>query len=383
MWKVDWVDGHKHPSIGTRKPDSVHYAHREGDGDGAVRSVYNIAYIGDLKSQKESGSGDMADDEIAHMLDFLGTLARVQTWRRNFVGYLLDGEYIVFLSATFDPSPLPGEAPLMVRKSFSGYKMYSPAKLDSPSHHLRLQTSVLQSDPLPLRGDGGLFLRGLMLADLGTTRCDLPRVTLAPSATPALAPRPVKLNSILGVGSTSVVFRALIDGGVCAVKCVRGDGGMAHHEKRILKHLRSFGVTGIAGLAFEAVELTAIITSPVGEALAISADGVRAALSICRLGCPNFAGVPSLITGQIFDSVVDTLVQAHACGVIHGDPRLSNLAVCIADAPMVGVTGVADPAVRPLAGLTAGLLLDWLRPLGTQRFCCRRRWRICLVELCL
>lgn len=116
LWKVNWVDGHKHASIGTRKPDSVHYAHRDGDGDGAVRSVYNIAYIGDLKSQKESGSGDMVDDEIAHMLDFLGTLARVQTWRRSFVGYLLDGEYIVFLSATFDPSPALGEAPLLVRK---------------------------------------------------------------------------------------------------------------------------------------------------------------------------------------------------------------------------------------------------------------------------
>jgi hypothetical protein len=87
-WKVNWVDGHKLHTIGPRKPDCVHYAHRVGDGDGAERSTFNIAYLGDWKSQKATGSGDVTEEELAHLLDFLMALARVQTWRRRFVGYL-------------------------------------------------------------------------------------------------------------------------------------------------------------------------------------------------------------------------------------------------------------------------------------------------------
>ena len=112
-WKVNLVDGHKMHTIGRRKPDNVHYARRAGDGDGAVQSEYNIAYVGDWKSQKATGSGDMTEDELAHMIDFLMELARVQPWRRRFVGYLLDGLYVVFLSATFDPRSA-GEGPILV-----------------------------------------------------------------------------------------------------------------------------------------------------------------------------------------------------------------------------------------------------------------------------
>jgi hypothetical protein len=116
-WNVNWVDGHKICSIGPRKPDCVNYAHRAGDGDGAVRSEFNIAYLGDWKSQKATGSGDMAEEELAHLLDFLMALARVQVWRRRFVGYLLDGTYVVFLSATFEPGRTPGSPPVLVRRS--------------------------------------------------------------------------------------------------------------------------------------------------------------------------------------------------------------------------------------------------------------------------
>ena len=113
LWKVNWVDGHKLHTIGRRKPDGVHYAHRAGDGDGAVQSEFNIAYVGDWKSQKMTGSGDMTEDELAHMIDFLMELAHVQPWRRRFVGYLLDGLYVVFLSATFEPGSASG-APVLV-----------------------------------------------------------------------------------------------------------------------------------------------------------------------------------------------------------------------------------------------------------------------------
>ena len=60
-----------------------------------------------------TGSGDMTEDELAHMIDFLMELAHVQPWRRRFVGYLLDGLYVVFLSATFEPGSASG-APVLV-----------------------------------------------------------------------------------------------------------------------------------------------------------------------------------------------------------------------------------------------------------------------------
>ena len=111
-WKVNWVDSHKIHTVGRRKPDNVHYAHCAGDV--AVQSEYNIAYVGDWKSEKATGGGDMTQDELARMIDFLVELARVQRWRRRFVGYLLYGVYVVFLSASFEPRSA-GEGPILVR----------------------------------------------------------------------------------------------------------------------------------------------------------------------------------------------------------------------------------------------------------------------------
>lgn len=151
----------------------------------------------------------------------------------------------------------------------------------------------------------------------------------------------VALLEVLGVGSTSVVFRARINGIDCAVKCLQGAGSLAAHELCILRHLRRHAVPGIAGIAYEAVESSVVITSPVGKRLAIRAGDVRAALALHRAHILSRAGKqelrfgglhhpqqlgPVLVNARIFNGAVNSLHRAHCCGVIHGDPRLANLA---------------------------------------------------------
>ena len=98
-FQVTWVDGHKTPSIGTGKPDILHYV------KGCSQSVYLLAYLGDLKSQTAHASGDLSDEAIACLIDFFCALAAIQVWRREFIGYLLDGKHVSFFVVRFDFSP--------------------------------------------------------------------------------------------------------------------------------------------------------------------------------------------------------------------------------------------------------------------------------------
>ena len=225
-------------------------------------------------------------------------------------------------------------------------------------------------------------MHGLFLADLSETGCDLPRATLAPfplaaegiGGDAAEPTGPIALLDVLGVGSTSVVFRARINGVDCAVKCLQGAGSQAAHELLILRRLRDNRVPGIAGIAYEAVETSIVITSPVGERLAIRAADVSAALAIHRAkalprpGAPGHSGRAFgrpdanqlqqlgvadslvLINARIFGSAVDSLHSAHRCGVLHGDPRLANLAAV----PLPPAHGTSDvfpcPSADPRGG---------------------------------
>ena len=107
-FQVTWVDGHTTPSIETRKADILHYV------KGYSQSVYQLAYLGDLKSQTANASGDPTDESIACLVDFLCALAAIQVWRREFVGYLLDGKHISFFVIRFDFSPTRGDTRAIV-----------------------------------------------------------------------------------------------------------------------------------------------------------------------------------------------------------------------------------------------------------------------------
>ena len=99
---VSWEDGHLATSLGTRKPDNVHHPIL------ATRSRYTATYVGDNKSQNDSGAADFSDDAVAHITDFLFAQAALQRWRHQFIGYLLDGKNIAFFVACFGDSPTRG-----------------------------------------------------------------------------------------------------------------------------------------------------------------------------------------------------------------------------------------------------------------------------------
>lgn len=113
-FRVSWVDGHKFPSIGSRKPDILHYP--KGDSP----SVFQLAIVGDLKSQTSSLGGEPSDEAIACLIDFLSALAAVQIWRRQFIGYLIDGIHISFVVVDFDSSPKRGESRAVVSAQCGG-----------------------------------------------------------------------------------------------------------------------------------------------------------------------------------------------------------------------------------------------------------------------
>ena len=106
---VTWEDGHLTASLGTRKPDVLHYPKR------ACRSRFTLAHLGDNKSQNSSGAADFSDDAVAHVTDFLISQAALQRWRHQFIGYLLDGKCVAFFVARFEDSPIRGGPRPLVR----------------------------------------------------------------------------------------------------------------------------------------------------------------------------------------------------------------------------------------------------------------------------
>lgn len=86
-------DSFASPSIGTRRPDVVHYI----TGDPlTVQSVFRITFFGDLKSRRGKSSSDFTDDEKSHVLDMALELCRQQPFRKFVYFHLCDGALIAF-----------------------------------------------------------------------------------------------------------------------------------------------------------------------------------------------------------------------------------------------------------------------------------------------
>ena len=98
------IDRHKYVSIGTRKPDTVHYV--PGTQLKCVTAECNIVMLGDTKKLRSENSNDFTDEEKGHLVDFLIALLKVQTFRtpRRARGYLTDGVVIQFFEVELDAS---------------------------------------------------------------------------------------------------------------------------------------------------------------------------------------------------------------------------------------------------------------------------------------
>ena len=110
------VDKHDNRSIGTRKPDCVHYLHIctqstlqcNQPENCCVQEVANIVAFGEMKGRRGwSSTTFFTLDEKAAILDFAAELGRQQPWRQSVYCYLCDGIYIQFFNVVYDQVRYP------------------------------------------------------------------------------------------------------------------------------------------------------------------------------------------------------------------------------------------------------------------------------------
>lgn len=384
-FKLTWVDSHKTPSIGTRKPDIIHHV------GGCAPSVYTIASLGDLKSQTAGSSGSPSDDAVGCLVDFMCALAAVQVWRRCFTGYLLDGKFISFFVANFDVCSRRGDPRALV----SG-PCLSPAHWISESHSLTsLQVDLTQSVPMLCSGTGGRFLRGLLETPIGNTGYSLPVVSVrSPVVDPAAGADDceaeatmIAIDGVLGLGGTATVFGGSVVGQRCAVKipdfAAVADSAVAV-ERAALARLAVYGVRGVPHIVCDAIDESVLITGPVGSPIASCAFDVHIALHAHRnISGRRSATLPRLIDSSLCHCIVATLRDMHAAGVIQGDMRLSNL-VSVIEGPAprgdphgrsaaITTFGGAGPAVAVAAH--AAVIIDFGSAFIAKKLRATQMWR--------
>ena len=183
-----------------------------------------------------------------------------------------------------------------------------------------LQRRVTQSISLPCAGVGDPMLRGLLETPISALGGGFPVVTMKDTGTI------LNLSGVLGYGGSSVVYSAMV-GGVCAAVKVISNGTFAGTEIEALKRLITGCVTGTPRIVCHVSEDNVIVTCPVGRALATTKEDVDIALTMYRAGLLSAATPSQLLNPRLLRDALTVLLSMHRCGVIHGDPRLSNFIV--------------------------------------------------------
>lgn len=92
-------DKHSVPTVGTRKPDIVHYRKSQPE------TVFNIVCLGELKGRRSQPH--FRTDEIGHILEMTQVLAELQPFRSNFTCYITDTKYIQFFKMHVSRKKVP------------------------------------------------------------------------------------------------------------------------------------------------------------------------------------------------------------------------------------------------------------------------------------
>lgn len=95
------IDKHKNPSVGTRKPDIVHYRANQ------PRSIINIIALGEVKGRRNGE--DFINEEKGQILSMVQELARKQPFREKFFFYLTDSKNIQFFMVRFNRKVIADE----------------------------------------------------------------------------------------------------------------------------------------------------------------------------------------------------------------------------------------------------------------------------------
>ena len=307
------------PTIGTRKPDVVGcvaapFAPDLADARPLSRFVTHIACVGSLKARRAAGNeGKFSDDEKGGALSFADALVRKQPWRAHdgsfarVVVFLSDGAHIVFFECTFR------------------------VEVRSSELHVEM-AAVRECAPLPLDGEGDMYLAGLTLAPLATLGHALPQCEVDGEA--------VDLSAYLGVGATSAGFAGTWRGDAVVFKHYHAamQCDVAQCELKAL--LAAAGVPGVCALRGQAAN--GLLLAPLGvvtyslHVRASSAPRAPAPAGLWSLArstadpgvpempMPRAATDPMLPSATEFCDLVDALAGLHAVGWVHRDPRPTN-----------------------------------------------------------
>lgn len=164
------------------------------------------------------------------------------------------------------------------------------------------------------------MLRGLLETPISNLGGGFPVVTTLASGTS------VRLDSVLGHGGSSTVYRAVIGGIISAVKIIT-NGTFAATESAALQRLGAAGVAGVPRIVCDISEKNIIATSPVGCAFAATSLDVEVVMTAHRAGLLPSANQPRLFNQRFLHDALVVLQSLHRYGVIHGDPRITNFII--------------------------------------------------------
>lgn len=143
-------------------------------------------------------------------------------------------------------------------------------------------------------------------------------------------------------------------------------------EQQALRRLTHHGVRGVPRIAIDVEDgQSVLVTFPVGTPLVASSDSVHEALGTWR--DTKLCGDAPLLCAGLLRGVLDAMKQCHAAGVIHGDPRLSNIVVVksLAQAPSAVLIDFGSAILAPhLLMVPPGRLL-FCRAARTCGYRCR------------
>jgi len=269
-YKLEAIDRHTSPSVGTRKPDTVIYLADQ------PKSVFNIVALGDNKRRRSSD--DFHTEEKGHLVELLKTLFEEQPFRTSVTGFLSDGYLIQFF-------------------------MLSREEREGPC-------TLTEAPVMFLGGDGGKAFIGLL-------GCGPEQLGYSPPKVSVLG-KPVKIVNLLGTGASSLVYAGEYLGKDVVVKHFRSLSIFRFtFESHNLTRLAPT-IPAVPELLATSDQNDALILSPIGIPFATKWNDIPKVIQ----GDDSKA----LLSFKHFASLIEILESAHSeFHLAHRDVALNNM----------------------------------------------------------